>query len=169
MIRGAINAPGARGIGRLFDGFGALGLARSAATYEGQIAVAWNLAAAPGDHGVYPFAVENQGEPPEIDVRPLVRAAVGELVAGVAPGLVSARFHDTLIAATIDRVRAAIAAHGRLPIVLTGGAFHNPRLAEGVRGGLADLDVYMHGEVPPGDGGIALGQALVADAIARHA
>jgi hydrogenase maturation protein HypF len=164
MIRGAINTPMARGIGRLFDGIGALGLERPAATYEGQIAVAWNVAAAPGDHGAYPFAVDDG----EIDVRPLVRAAVGELIAGVAPGLVSARFHDTLIAATIDRVRAAVAAHGRLPIVLTGGAFQNPRLADGVRTGLADLDVYMHGEVPPGDGGIALGQALVADAIARH-
>jgi len=52
--------------------------------------------------------------------------------------------------------------------VLTGGAFANPLLAEGVRAGLADLEVYTHGEVPPGDGGIALGQALVADALARH-
>jgi hydrogenase maturation protein HypF len=82
--------------------------------------------------------------------------------------VISARFHDTLIAATIDRVRAAIAAHGALPIVLTGGAFHNPRLAEGIRRGLANHDVRVHAEVPPGDGGIALGQALVADAIARH-
>ncbi|HEU4731632.1 MAG TPA: carbamoyltransferase HypF [Kofleriaceae bacterium] len=172
MIRGNINAPRARGIGRMFDAVGALGLARRAATYEGQIAVAWNLAAAPGDHGVYPFDVDHahgQGSHAEIDLRALVRAAVGELIAGDAPAAISARFHDTLVAATIGQVRAAIALHGRLPVVLTGGAFHNPRLAEGVRGGLSDLEVYSHGEVPPGDGGIALGQALVADAVARHA
>jgi hydrogenase maturation protein HypF len=65
-------------------------------------------------------------------------------------------------------VRAAVAVCGRLPIVLTGGAFHNPRLTEGVAHALADLDVRTHGEVPPGDGGRALGQALAADAIARH-
>lgn len=164
MIRGEINAPRARGIGRWFDGIGALVLARDAATYEGQIAVAWNLAAAPGDHGRYPYALHGD----EIDLRPLVRAVVRDLLGGVAPGAISARFHDTLIAATIDRVRAAIFAHGRLPVVLTGGAFHNPRLAEGIRAGLADLDVYSHGEVPPGDGGIALGQAVVADALVRH-
>ncbi|HET7503432.1 MAG TPA: carbamoyltransferase HypF [Kofleriaceae bacterium] len=172
MIRGKINAPQARGIGRMFDAVGALALARRAQTYEGQLAVAWNLAAAPGDHGVFPFAVDHahgQGSHGEIDLRPLVRAAVGELFAGTAPGVISARFHDTLVAATVDRVRAAIAAHGRLPVVFTGGAFHNPRLAEGVRRGLSDLEVYSHGEVPPGDGGIALGQALVADAVARHA
>jgi hydrogenase maturation protein HypF len=164
MIRTGVNTPRARGIGRFFDGIGALGLARPIATYEGQVAVAWNVAAADDERGSYPFAVEGG----EIDLRPLVRGAVSDLLAQVAPGVVSARFHGTLIAATIDRVRAAISQHGRLPVVLTGGAFQNPRLTEGIRAGLADLDVYTHGEVPPGDGGIALGQALVADAVARH-
>ncbi|HEY5949695.1 MAG TPA: carbamoyltransferase HypF, partial [Kofleriaceae bacterium] len=127
MIRGEINAPLARGIGRFFDGIGALALQRTHTTYEGQLAVAWNLAAAPGDHGTYPIALDGNA----LDMRPLVRAVVADLMAGVEPGLISARFHDSLVAATIDRVRAAIAQYGRLPIVLTGGAFHNPRLAEG--------------------------------------
>ncbi len=164
MIRSGVNTPRARGIGRFFDGIGALGLARPNATYEGQVAVAWNVAAALGEHGCYPFAIADD----EIDLRPLVRGATDELLGGVSPGVVSARFHGTLIAATIDRVRAAIAKHGRLPVVLTGGAFQNPRLTEGIHAGLADLEVYTHGEVPPGDGGIALGQALVADAVCRH-
>ena len=164
MVRGAINAPLARGVGRFFDGIGALALARPRATYEGQIAVAWNVAAAAGDHGRYPFEVARS----EVDLRPLVRAVTTDLLAGVAPSVISARFHATLVAVTVDRVRAAVARCGRLPIVLTCGAFANPLLAEGVRAGLADLDVYTHGEVPPGDGGIALGQALVADALARH-
>jgi hydrogenase maturation protein HypF len=127
--------------------------------------VAWNLLAAPGDHGRYPFAV-TEGE---VDLRPLVRAAVGELVGGTAPSVVSARFHDTLVAATAQRVRAALTQRGRLPVILTGGAFHNPRLVAGIRTQLADFDVYVHHEVPPGDGGIALGQILVASATNRHA
>ncbi|MGE5187053.1 MAG: carbamoyltransferase HypF, partial [Acidobacteriota bacterium] len=163
IIRGGGNAPRARGIGRLFDGIGALALGVAATTYEGQLAVAWNLAAAPGDHGRYPFAVDGG----ELDWRPLVRAVVADLVTHVAPATISARFHATLVAATIDRVRAAVAAHGPLPVVLTGGAFCNPLLAEGIRAGLSDLRVLAHEDVPPGDGGIALGQALVADAIAR--
>jgi hydrogenase maturation protein HypF len=140
-------------------------------TYEGQIAVAWNLAAEPGDHGGYPFAVVEDPVADglaSIDLRPMVREVVADLIAGVAAAIVSARFHDTLIAATVEQVKLAAAVHGRLPIVLTGGAFQNVRLAEGVARGLAGLDVHLHGEVPPGDGGIALGQVLVADAIARR-
>ncbi len=165
MLATGINTVRARGIGRFFDGIGARGLARQSSTYEGQVATAWNVAAADGEHGSYPFATFDG----EIDLRPLVRDVVRDVQAGVAPGIISARFHGTLIAATIDRVRAAVAEHGRLPVVLTGGAFQNPRLTEGIRAGLADLDVHTHGEVPPGDGGIALGQALVADALCRHA
>lgn len=164
MIRGEVNAPRARGVGRLFDGIGSLVLARRTASYEGQVAVAWDLTAAPGDHGRYAYAIEHD----EIDTRPLVRDVVGDLLDGVVPPAISARFHDTLIDATVDRVRAAISAHGPLPVVLTGGAFHNRRLAQGIRAALSDLTVYSHGEVPPGDGGIALGQAVVADALIRH-
>jgi hydrogenase maturation protein HypF len=65
-------------------------------------------------------------------------------------------------------VRLASQRVGRLPVVLTGGCFQNARLAEGVCAALAaDFDVRLHSAIPPGDGGIALGQAVVADAVAR--
>lgn len=159
MIRADINAPRARGIGRFFDGIAALCLQRTTSAYEGELAVAWNLASA-GAASPYPFEITGG----EVDLRPMIRALVEDLIAGVPVPALSARFHETLVAATVDRVRAAVARVGRLPVVLTGGAFHNPLLARGVRDGLRDLDVRLHGEVPPGDGGIALGQALVADA-----
>jgi hydrogenase maturation protein HypF len=68
-----------------------------------------------------------------------------------------------------ELVRRASLRHGCLPVVLTGGCFANSWLAEGIGAGLSDVfSVYAHGLVPPGDGGIALGQALVADARARR-
>lgn len=164
MIRAKVNTPLARGVGRFFDGIAALCLVRGHAAYEGELAVAWNLAA-DDDRRPYAYSITND----EIDLRPLVRGVVRDLRAAARVSAISARFHATLVAATIDRVRAAVARVGVLPVVLTGGAFHNPLLAEGIRDGLADLDVRLHGEVPPGDGGIALGQALVADAqLRRH-
>ena len=53
-------------------------------------------------------------------------------------------------------------------MVLSGGCFQNARLTETiVRGLRPDFTVYTHERVPPGDGGIALGQAMVAAARAR--
>ncbi len=90
--------------GRLFDGVGALGLGRGHARYEGQVAVAWNLCAAPSQRGRYPFAIDEDEGLMVIDLRPLVRALVEDLLTGVGPATVSARFHRTLVAATAEVV-----------------------------------------------------------------
>ena len=67
-------------------------------------------------------------------------------------------------------VRAALTEYGSLPVVLTGGCFQNPLLAEGVVAALGNMTrVHLHREVSPGDGGIALGQAMVAEARMRAA
>ena len=169
MIASGIHSPLARGVGRYFDALGAFVLGHARSRYEGQVATELNLVADPGETRVYPFALDLDVAPWEIDLRPLVRAAVADLLAGVPAGSIAARFHNTLAAASDDVVRAAAAAHGRTPVVLTGGCFQNALLAERVLARLApDFAVHLHGNVPPGDGGIALGQALVADALVRQ-
>jgi hydrogenase maturation protein HypF len=167
MIRSGLNAPAAHGAGRLFDAAGALCLGRALSRYEGQVAVALDNAADPGERGRYPFAVDQSAGPWQLDWRPLLRALVDDLLAGASPARASARFHETLSAAAGELVRAAAGRHGRLPVVLSGGCFQNARLAEGVLGSLGGFEVYLHQRVPPGDGGLALGQALVADSVAR--
>jgi hydrogenase maturation protein HypF len=166
MASKGLRSPLAHGAGRWFDALGALGLERQQATYEGQVALEWNLAADEAETGAYPFALEEEGGLVRADLRPLVTAAVGELLGGAPRGRVSARFHEAMADVAAALVRRASREHGRLPVVLTGGCFQNARLAEGVLRRLqGDFDVRLHGEVPPGDGGIALGQALVADAV----
>jgi hydrogenase maturation protein HypF len=168
MLANGLNAPLARGVGRYFDALGAIGLARPVSRHEGQVALEWNLAADPRETGAYPYAFDHGVTPFELDLRPMLRAAVEDLGAGRSPGAVSARFHNTLAEATGEMVRLASQRVGRLPVVLTGGCFQNARLAEGVCAALAaDFDVRLHSAIPPGDGGIALGQAVVADAVAR--
>jgi hydrogenase maturation protein HypF len=167
MAARGLHSPLAHGAGRYFDALGALGLSRPRATYEGQVALEWNLAAADAESGTYPFDLGEQGGLVEADLRPLVRALVADLVAGLGHHRVSARFHEAMADVAAALVRRAAGVHGPMPVVLTGGCFQNARLAEGVKRRLAgDFDVRLHGEVPPGDGGIALGQALVADAVA---
>jgi hydrogenase maturation protein HypF len=165
MIAARVATPLASGMGRYFDGLGALGLGRALSTYEGQVALEWNLAADPAVHDAYPFALDTASRPWTADLRPTVRRAIDDLLAGRAPALVSARFHNTIADATTQIVRLALAEISRLPVVLTGGCFQNARLAEGILARLAPAArVFTHSTVPPGDGGISLGQAVVAAA-----
>jgi len=165
MIRKGVHTPLAHGAGRYFDALGALGLGRSRSTYEGQVALEWNLVADDKEDGIYGFALDEVDGHAEVDLRPMVREAVADITAGASASIVSARFHNTLAEAAAKTVRDAAERHGPLPVVLTGGCFQNARLAEDVRRRLEGAHpVHLHREVPPGDGGLALGQAVVAGA-----
>jgi hydrogenase maturation protein HypF len=168
MIHDGVNAPPAHGVGRYFDAFGALLLGRPVASYEGQIALELDAAADPDERGRYDYAIDQGPSPWQVDLRAAVRAAVFELLGGEPVSRISARIHNTIAAVSVDIVRAAARGAGRLPVVLSGGCVQNARLAETIARGLEpELTVYLHERVPPGDGGIALGQAMVAAAKAR--
>ena len=156
--------PMARGVGRYFDAFGALFLKRGRAAFEGQIALAWNEVADPGVTRVYPFNVERVADYDEIDLRPATRAALADYDCGEPAAAIAAAFHNTIAAATAHVVRLAAQRTGSLPVVASGGCFQNARLAEGIRAALApEHEVWLQTSVPPGDGGIALGQAVIAN------
>jgi hydrogenase maturation protein HypF len=169
MVGATFRTPLAHGAGRYFDGVGSLVLARPESHYEGQVALEWNVAADPSESGQYEYALDWRQSPWQIDLRPMIRDVVDDLLAGVSASTISARFHNTLTAATAVVVRRAAREHGVLPVVLTGGCFQNARLAEHLADDLAaTLTVHLHRVVPPGDGGLALGQAVVAAAVARR-
>ena len=98
------------------------------------------------------------------------RAAVSELARdldrGVPAGVVSARFHAGVAAATVDAVTAIASARGVETAVLSGGVFQNRMLLQAVAAGLdqAGLRVLVPERLPPNDGGISFGQAAVAAA-----
>jgi hydrogenase maturation protein HypF len=169
MLAKRLRSPLAHGAGRYFDGVGSLVLARPYSRYEGQVALEWNVAADPKEAGIYDYEIDWRQSPWQIDLRPMMRHVVGDLLGGVAASTISGRFHNTLTAATASVVRRVTRERGRLPVVLTGGCFQNARLAERLANELAAMFmVHLHREVPPGDGGLALGQAVVAAAVARR-
>jgi hydrogenase maturation protein HypF len=97
-----------------------------------------------------------------IDWEPLVHALLADRAAGVSVGRLSARFHNALAEMAVAVARA-VAPPG-LPVVLSGGCFQNALLSDRLRARLsaAGFPVYTHNRVPPGDGGLALGQILLA-------
>ncbi|HXH91859.1 MAG TPA: carbamoyltransferase HypF, partial [Thermoanaerobaculia bacterium] len=168
MIDRNLNTTPARGVGRLFDAFGAIVLGLTDAHYEGEVAFRWNMVADENERGRYPIVIHDGIRPWQIDPRPMVKAAVNDLLAGRSAGTISARFHNTLAAATAEIARAALISRGRMPVVISGGCFQNRRLAESIIDTLRpSVRVVMNRNVPAGDGGIALGQAFIADARLR--
>ena len=162
LARGELAAPQTTSIGRLFDAVAALCGVRLEVSYEGQAAIELEAAADPGDHGRYELPIDGL----VLDPRPLVLEAAADLRAGVAPGIVAARFHDSVASATAHACVAAAAARGLELAVLAGGVFANRRLLEGTAGRLraAGLRVLVPERLPPGDGAISYGQASVAAA-----
>ena len=170
LIAEGFRAPLAHGAGRAFDAVAALARVRPWSRYEGQPAVLLEAAVDLAEEGAYPFAVDVRTTPWQLDLRPLYRAVAADLGLGRSPGTVAARFHRALVQGGAELVRLAVARLGPLPLVLSGGCFANAVLGEGLSAELSPrVQVYLHRRVPPGDGGLALGQALVADAKVRAA
>ncbi len=169
MASRGIQSPPAHGLGRYFDALGSLFLGRPSRATRARSPLSGISTADPDEAASYPFELApGEGGLSVIDLRLLVRAATADHASGEGPAQISARFHNTLVRATAAAVRAAAETVGLLPVVLTGGCFQNAMLAEGLVRELSPaLPVHLHGDVPPGDGGLAVGQAVVAAAVAR--
>ncbi|NLF72951.1 MAG: carbamoyltransferase HypF [Candidatus Anammoximicrobium sp.] len=154
--------PRTSSLGRLFDAVAALCGLPAWVTFEGQAAMALEFAANPEVRDAYPLPVRaaRGADPAVLDWEPMIRAVLADRAAGLPVAEIAARFHNALAAAAVQAARMA----GCRQVVLTGGCFQNAFLTERVQASLRDagFQVYVHSEVPPGDGGIALGQILIA-------
>ncbi|MFE9656436.1 carbamoyltransferase HypF [Micromonospora sp. NPDC006431] len=163
--RTATNSPRTSSAGRLFDAVAAILDLHDRVTYEGQAAIALEQRADPDERGGYPVGVA--GPVPLLDAgRDLVRYVVDDLLAGVDPGRIAARFHHGLADAVVGAAGAVRERTGLATVALSGGVFQNVLLLDRVVSGLErdGFRVLVHSRVPPNDGGISLGQAAVAAA-----
>lgn len=168
MAEQGVNSPPTSSAGRLFDAVAVLlGLPGAhRPTYEGQAAVELELAADPEARGeAYPVPLR-AGEGSWIfELRELIRAIVEDLRRGESPGRIAARFHVSLAAALDDCCRRLRDWEGLGAVALSGGCFQNRLLLALLTERLdaSGFQVYTHGRVPANDGGLALGQAVLAD------
>jgi hydrogenase maturation protein HypF len=158
LARG-LNAPRTSSMGRLFDAVAAICGLPPVISFEGQAAMALEFAADEDEQESYEFALSG-GECIVVDWAPMIRAVLADRAGGVPVGRISARFHNALAETAVAVARCV----GCPTVALTGGCFQNDLLVRRVRQRLsaAGFQVYTHLKVPPGDGGIALGQVYVA-------
>jgi len=145
--------------GRLFDAVSALLGVCLESRYEAEAAMELE-AIADGDTAAFGF--ELSGE--EIDLRETVRALAGALRRGDSVATLAAQFHHTLARAIVAACGQVRRTDGLRRVCLSGGSFQNMRLLETTVAGLerAGFEVYWQSEVPPNDGGLSLGQAVIA-------
>ncbi len=171
MMAKGLNTPLTSSAGRLFDAVAAsLGLGGETIAYEGQAAIELETLAsgAMGDAAAgYPFAVCETGSGRVLDPAPLWPALFDDLAAGTRPEVIAARFHRGFCDALANLAGRITSAEGLDRVALSGGVFQNRLVLEGLSASLRDrgLTPLAHRQVPANDGGLSLGQAVVAAAL----
>jgi hydrogenase maturation protein HypF len=165
MIRNRVNSPLTSSCGRLFDALAALVAIRNRVNYEAQAAIELEMAI--GDTEVeeaYPLMVRDKTDPWIIDTKPLFHAVVEDVASDTAVPEISAKFHNGLAEVLLRIAEMIRERDGLWRVCLSGGTFQNVYLSSRLERLLsrAGFEVFSHSELPAGDGGLSLGQAMIA-------
>ena len=166
LARRGVNAPVTSSMGRLFDAAAALLGVRDAVNYEGQAAIELEQLASLGERGGYTATIE-PGEPFRVRGTDLIAAIAADLRGGVDRATIAARFHNAVVTLIAGGCLLLRERHGLTTVALSGGVFQNLLLATAAVARLeaGGFRVLTHSRVPCNDGGISLGQAVVAGAV----
>jgi hydrogenase maturation protein HypF len=163
-IEKKINTPLTSSMGRFFDAVSSLLSVRDETRYEGQAAIELEMIA---DHGIkeeYPFHIQKDEKPMVVDSQEMIRGIVRDLIDGAPNSEISGKFHRTIARLIVETCETIRSKEKLNRVVLSGGVFQNIFLLSLVTEGLkrSAFDVYTHHLVPTNDGGISLGQAVIA-------
>jgi hydrogenase maturation protein HypF len=165
ILKKNLNCIGTSSMGRFFDAVSALLDLKRKVTYEGEAAIALESICSLDEEGIYSYDIcDNNGEL-IINEEKIIMDIMSDLEDGSNKGKIAKRFHNTVIAFTIDMCERIRDMRGINEVVLSGGVFQNNILLKGIAVGLEKqgFKVYTHGKIPTNDGGISLGQLVIAN------
>jgi hydrogenase maturation protein HypF len=164
MIDKNINSPLTSSCGRLFDAASSLIGMRDEINYEGQAAMELESLCVSGIKERYKFCIYKKGKEFIIDPQEIFIDLIEDLKKGIDKKVMAAKFHNTVAEFTLNLCGKIKENSGINKIALSGGVFQNKYLTEKVVSLLEDkgFKVYIQRKVPPNDGGISLGQAVIA-------
>ena len=156
-------------VGYLLDAVASLIGVRNEITYEAQAAMEMEVLSKSfvSVARSYPYSVEQSGNKKIVRLHELFQSIVEDVRANTSIGMIGASFHKTLANISMDICRQARGATGLNEVVLSGGVWQNQILLDLVRDGLKQdgFIVYFHKQIPTNDGGLSLGQAVIANHI----
>jgi len=166
MLAHRVNTIDTSSCGRLFDAVASLIGLRQQINFEGQAAIELENIAAEQVVDAYPFGLDGD----TVDFRPAIERIVAEVRAGAPAPEIASRFHNTVADAVTEVCRRLRVEENLDRVCLSGGTFQNMKLLARTLAGLRQkgFEVFIHAQVPPNDGGIALGQAVIAAELLRR-
>lgn len=169
MAVGGIRSPLTSSLGRLFDAVAAMAGIKEIAAFEGQPAMMLEMVHPGKIFQPYAYECENKDDAFIINVPLIIREVVGDILRNEPVEKISGRFHSTIINAFAQTAKEIALKTGIGTIALSGGCFQNRILLNGVAGKLKQLNfnVYTQQLTPVNDGGLSLGQAVIAGARIR--
>ena len=169
QVERRLNSPLTSGAGRLFDAISALAGVRGVVDYEAQAAIELEMTAMDGighpDSSHYPFSIVEEERCRLVKLAELVSAVVEDVKKGVPVPLISAKFHRTMTQIIVRMCRLVAREDGIRLVALSGGVFQNRLLSGLTIEALQNegFEVLTHRMVPCNDGGVSLGQAVIAN------
>jgi hydrogenase maturation protein HypF len=163
QVQKKLNTPLTSSMGRLFDAVASLIGVRNQVTYEAQAAIEMEVLSKGfiNEAEPYPFEIEDG----ILRVGELLKHVIQDVRLGQAAGLISARFHQTISAMALEVSRSVREKTQINEVALSGGVWQNQVLLGLTRPALLreNFIVYTHQQTPANDGGLALGQAAIAN------
>ena len=167
QVERGINSPLTSSSGRLFDAIAALAGVRGEVDYEAQAAIELEMLSPDDTHdsGSYPFSIVNQDGMSIVKLGQLLATVIEDVKGDAPPSLISAKFHNTICQAIVQMCHLVSERTGLKEVALSGGVFQNRLLLRLTDNALRQegFTVLTHSLVPPNDGGISLGQAVIAN------
>jgi len=167
QIEKGINSPLTSSCGRLFDGVSALIGVRGKIDYEAQAAIELEMTALDDikNSEGYPFSIVEQEGVKIVKLKDLFEAIILDLKNRLPRGIISMNFHHTIARMVVEMCHLIAAESGLCKAVLSGGVFQNRLLLRLTADALEKegFTVLTHSLVPTNDGGISLGQAVIAN------
>jgi hydrogenase maturation protein HypF len=173
IIEKGINSPLTSSVGRLFDAVAAaIGICPEQCSYEGQAAIEMEAIA---DTNIlnndketlnYSFKLEKSANIYYIDTSSTWREILDDIKQHISSSEIAAKFHQSLAITTVKIVKQLKQENQFNQVILTGGVFQNQILLQQVKMRLEKLEINVltHSIVPTNDGGLSLGQSVIAAA-----
>ena len=153
-------------LGRLFDAVAAILFFGTRRQYEGQAAMLLEGRISSKPKPPYPMDVQKSGGGWILSPMPMFHALVNDIRKGISEEIISRRFHEAVVSGFIRLCELIRESHNLETVALSGGCFQNAFLLSAFEERLSEkgFRVLSHYQVPANDGGVSLGQAVVANA-----